>query len=90
MQEFAPLLAPNVIICSVGTEVFWRGADGVMRPDPQWQRHLGKGWNREAITKVMAPRIAEGGEFVQQVRARVCDFVCCYTLWGVGNISTIL
>lgn len=46
LQEEAPLLTPDVLICSVGTEIWYRGADGMMHEDRSWHQHLDKDWQR--------------------------------------------
>lgn len=53
-QDEAPLLNPNVLICSVGTEIFYRTADGTLVPDQAWQAYLDQGWDRAAVEAVAA------------------------------------
>eukprot|EP00878_Enallax_costatus_P000447 GHUV01000538.1.p1 GENE.GHUV01000538.1~~GHUV01000538.1.p1 ORF type:complete len:517 (+),score=116.35 GHUV01000538.1:170-1552(+) len=50
----APLLNPNVLICSVGTEIFYRGPDGTLVPDTAWTSYLDKGWDREKVQQLAA------------------------------------
>jgi hypothetical protein len=42
-QEEAPLLVPDVLVCSVGTEIFFESTG---EPDKAWQEVLDRGWNR--------------------------------------------
>lgn len=53
LWEEAPLLTPQVLICSVGTEVFYL-KDGTYQPDPAWNKHLDQGWNREEVLHYIA------------------------------------
>lgn len=54
LQDEAPLLNPNVLICSVGTEIFYRTADGSLVPDQAWEAYLDQGWDRAAVEAVAA------------------------------------
>jgi hypothetical protein len=67
-QDEAPLLTPNVLICSVGTEIFYRTAGGSLLPDKAWDAHLDAGWDRGAAEAVAAaiPQLK------RQVRGCVC------------------
>jgi hypothetical protein len=53
-QNSAPLLAPDVLICSVGTELFYRDPAGDYVPDVEWVALLDQGWNRDAAQRVAA------------------------------------
>lgn len=49
----APLLTPDVLICSVGTEIFYRDKhDAAFKPDATWERHLDRDWNRSRVLQV--------------------------------------
>ena len=37
LRKEAPLLHPNVLVCSVGTEIFW---DNSQEPDAKWNGRL--------------------------------------------------
>ena len=54
LQNAAPLLVPDVLVCSVGTEIFWRNENGQLVPDEEWKRHLGEDWERERLQKIAA------------------------------------
>jgi hypothetical protein len=54
LQDEAPLLNPNVLICSVGTEIFYRTSDGTLVPDQSWEAYLDKGWDRARVEAVAA------------------------------------
>jgi hypothetical protein len=59
-QDEAPLLTPNVLICSVGTEIFYRTADGTLLPDQAWEKYLDNGWDRarvQALVTEVAPQL---------------------------------
>jgi hypothetical protein len=74
VQDEAPLLTPNVLICSVGTEIFYRTADGSLQPDQAWEAYLDKGWDREAVQELVAK--------LPQLKPQVCSVMffcalCC-------------
>lgn len=57
MQEEVPLGVPDVLICSVGTEIFFEkpGSDGAEpQPDKKWIQLLDQGWNRQAALDAAA------------------------------------
>jgi hypothetical protein len=60
LQDEAPLLTPNVLICSVGTEIFYRTADGSLLPDQAWEAYLDQGWDKAAVQALVAniPQLA--------------------------------
>jgi len=46
------MLVPDVLVCSVGTEIFFESTG---EPDKAWQQELDRGWDRAgAITAVEA------------------------------------
>ncbi|EFJ47149.1 hypothetical protein VOLCADRAFT_46722, partial [Volvox carteri f. nagariensis] len=47
LWEEAPLLTPAVLICSVGTEIFYL-------PDAEWEALLDQGWDRQRVLQVAA------------------------------------
>ncbi len=52
-----PLGVPDVLICSVGTEIFFEkpGSDGAEpQPDKKWTQLLDQGWNRKAALEAAA------------------------------------
>ena len=51
-QEEVPLGNPDILVCSVGTEIFYE-ANGSQAPtaDKKWGRLLDQGWNRDLIVK---------------------------------------
>lgn len=67
-QDEAPLLNPNVLICSVGTEIFYRTADGSLVPDQAWEAYLDQGWDRASVEGVAA----KFPQLKQQVRGLPC------------------
>eukprot|EP00890_Picochlorum_soloecismus_P001484 jgi/Picsp_1/2336/NSC_05799-R1_sucrose phosphatase len=44
----APLLAPDILVCSVGTEILVHGV-----PDAEWERYLDEGWDREQVVTIV-------------------------------------
>ena len=57
MQEEVPLGNPDILICSVGTEIFFEkpGSDGAEpQPDKKWIQLLDQGWNRQAALDAAA------------------------------------
>ena len=47
-QRTTPLLAPEILICSVGTEIYRRGEQGGVA-DEKWSDVLEQGWQRDAL-----------------------------------------
>lgn len=77
---------PNVLICSVGTEIFYRTAEGGLVPDQSWEAHLDKGWDRAAVE-------AEAAKY-PQLKPQVCWYVCVWagllfvlSYWGRPQIG---
>lgn len=60
LWDEAPLLMPDILICSVGTELFYRAADGKLLPDSRWEAELDRGWDRAKVVEMAArrPRLA--------------------------------
>lgn len=56
VQEEVPLGVPDVLICSVGTEIFFEkpGSDTEPQPDKKWIQLLDQGWNRQAALDAAA------------------------------------
>lgn len=44
-----PLLDPDVLIVSVGTEIYWAGSDS---PDPTWAKVLSINWDRDQVVEI--------------------------------------
>lgn len=52
MQEEVPLATPDVLVCSVGTEIFFESSsESQPMPDAKWSQLLDQGWNRQAIAE---------------------------------------
>jgi sucrose-6F-phosphate phosphohydrolase len=43
----APLLTPDILVCSVGTEILLNGVS-----DPEWEAYLDQGWDRDTAAAV--------------------------------------
>lgn len=43
MQGEAPMLVPDILVCSVGTEIFFESSG---EADAEWSQELDKGWDR--------------------------------------------
>ncbi|KAA6424811.1 MAG: sucrose phosphate phosphatase [Trebouxia sp. A1-2] len=57
LRDEVPLGVPDVLICSVGTEIFFEkpGSDGAEpQPDKKWTQLLDQGWNRKAALEAAA------------------------------------
>lgn len=57
VQDEVPLGNPDILICSVGTEIFFEkpGSDGSEpQPDKKWTQLLDQGWNRQAALDAAA------------------------------------
>lgn len=46
-----PLGTPDVLVCSVGTEIFFEASGAAPEPDRKWVAELYKGWDRAAAIK---------------------------------------
>ena len=51
-QEEVPLGDPDILVCSVGTEIFYE-ANGTQNPiaDKKWGNLLDQGWDRELVVR---------------------------------------
>ena len=47
LQAETPLLTPDILVCSVGTEILLRGV-----ADADWEAHLDEGWDRDRAAAV--------------------------------------
>lgn len=63
---------PNVLICSVGTEIFYRTADGTLVPDQAWEAYLDQGWDRSAVESIAA----QFPQLKQQVGSKEIQLLC--------------
>jgi sucrose-6-phosphatase len=54
LREDAPLLTPDLLICSVGTEIYHKTDSGGLEIDKEWFEELEKGWNREKIAQTVS------------------------------------
>lgn len=55
LQEDVPLANPDILVCSVGTEIFYEAAaSDKAQADRKWAAELDHGWNRESILKIAA------------------------------------
>ena len=43
-----PLGTPDVLVCSVGTEIFFEAGGASPQPDRKWAAKLAKGWDPAA------------------------------------------
>lgn len=77
-QDEVPLLNPNVLICSVGTEIFYRGPDGQLLPDHAWEAYLDKGWDRAAVEAIAAqiPQLKPQVSFAYAIMLQVPPVGC--------------
>ncbi len=51
VQGEAPLLVPDVLVCSVGTEIFFESAG---EADREWAAELDQGWDRQGALDAAA------------------------------------
>lgn len=62
-----PLLSPNVLICSVGSEILYLDPPtGQYIPDHNWEEHLNEGgaWDRQKVANIVAK--------MPQLKMQVC------------------
>ena len=50
-QKEVPLGTPDVLVCSVGTEIFFEASGHAPEPDRKWAAELDKGWDRAAAIR---------------------------------------
>ena len=53
LLKTVPLLTPDLLICSVGTEIYQR-VDDQLELDGEWLAKLDHGWNREKVVAVVS------------------------------------
>lgn len=53
LRNSAPLLTPDILICSVGTEIY-QDVDDQLVLDEEWLNILDQGWDREKITALVS------------------------------------
>jgi hypothetical protein len=54
VQKEVPLGNPDVLVCSVGTEIFFEHEGASPEPDKKWIDVLNQGWDRDAAVKAAA------------------------------------
>eukprot|EP01024_Parvocaulis_polyphysoides_P037767 TRINITY_DN33727_c0_g1_i2.p3 TRINITY_DN33727_c0_g1~~TRINITY_DN33727_c0_g1_i2.p3 ORF type:complete len:283 (+),score=48.91 TRINITY_DN33727_c0_g1_i2:65-913(+) len=56
LKTQAPMLNPDVLVCSVGTEIFHSFDDNKpvteWKHDTDWEKHLDQGWDREKVLEI--------------------------------------
>lgn len=57
VQKKAPLLSPDVVVCSVGTEVYLNTPNGFI-PDADWSASLDEDWDA-ALAKELGQEFEE-------------------------------
>eukprot|EP00884_Botryococcus_braunii_P011517 jgi/Botrbrau1/20366/Bobra.0006s0031.1 len=59
-EKWACMARPDVLICSVGTEVYeWDGAKKAFRPDKAWVGCLDAGWDYEVVKETMMQLVSK-------------------------------
>ena len=53
-QSEVPLGNPDVLVCSVGTEIFFEAAGAEPVPDAKWAKKLEQGWDRQQIVDAIS------------------------------------
>lgn len=53
LRKTVPLLTPDLLICSVGTEIYQHAGDS-LELDAEWISTLDVGWNREKVAAVIS------------------------------------
>jgi hypothetical protein len=55
LQKEVPLGNPDILVCSVGTEIFFEAAaESEPLPDQKWIELLNRGWDRSAVVECAA------------------------------------
>jgi sucrose-6-phosphatase len=73
LQAEAGLIDPDLLICSVGTEIYLQGQD---TPDPEWSAKLALDWNRAAIAAITV----HFADLVPQPETEQCPFKLSFFL----------
>lgn len=47
LQKEVPLGNPDVLVCSVGTEIFFEATGASPEANQEWKKELDQGWNRQ-------------------------------------------
>lgn len=47
LQTEVPLGNPDVLVCSVGTEIFFEATGASPEANQEWKKELDQGWNRQ-------------------------------------------
>lgn len=58
LRKDAPLLTPDLLICSVGTEIYQK-TDAGLEVDEEWNAELDKGWSRDKIVATAKAHFSE-------------------------------
>lgn len=54
LQGHVPLRDPDILICSVGTEIFFEATGAQPVADAQWVERLNNGWSRQQVVDIAA------------------------------------
>jgi sucrose-6-phosphatase len=76
VQKEAPLLVPDVLVCSVGTEIFFESAG---EADREWGRELDQGWDRQGALDAAAgiPELKQQVQFLSYLRMHSAALPAC-------------
>lgn len=47
------MITPDVVVCSVGSEIYWRHPTGYFLLDETWERVLDLNWDRNTLVQLV-------------------------------------
>lgn len=82
LAQVAPLFEPDILIASVGTEIYSNLNDN---PDPAWSQQLALNWNRDRIVATTA----HFADLVPQADSEQCPFKVSFFLTEEASIGVL-
>ena len=79
------LPSPELIVSSVGTEIYWRGPSGRLRADEGFARHIAQGWDADAVDAAVAK--VPGLRLQDPVEQRA--YKRSYTVCDLGTVDAV-
>lgn len=91
LAEEVPLLRPDVLVCSVGTEMIFLKDSTQQRVHDAWEDYLnGQGWNRDIVQQVVSAYGQDGLEIRLQQESEQRPHKISYTVHGHGNVQHLV
>ncbi len=84
LQKEVPLGNPDVLVCSVGTEIFFEATGASPEANQEWKTELDQGWNRQEAIDAAA-KFSELKAQVLQISPYPVINVRCACLWDESS-----